>query len=192
MPKVFFCGDPHGCFAHIIRVVETHRPAAIALLGNQTAKQPLDVQLAPILYKTKIYWIPGNHDSDNETAYDNPFGSALKGGNIEDNVIAVAGITIAGVGGVFREKVWGGQVPSELSPAEFIRTIKSSNKWRRGLQLRHRTTIFSPTIGIFVHMHVDVLVTHEAPDLHRHGNVALARLAQSLGVRKAFHGHHTK
>lgn len=77
MAKIFFCGDPHGRFNHIIRAVEAYRPEAIVLLGDQTAKHPLDIELAPILEKTKIYWIPGNHDSDNELVYDNLFGSAL-------------------------------------------------------------------------------------------------------------------
>ena len=192
MPKIFYCGDPHGRFNHIVRAVEKHRPEAVILLGDQTAKQPLDIELADILDKTKIYWIPGNHDSDNETHYDNLFESGLKGRNIEDRIITVAGITIAGIGGVFREKVWDGQVPGNDTPRNFMKTIGASNRWRGGLPLRHRTTIFPSDIQKFEGMRVDVLVTHEAPDLHRIGNVALTRLAQSLSVRKAFHGHHHK
>lgn len=190
MAKIFFCGDPHGRFAHIIHAVEINRPDAIMLLGDQTAKQPLDIELAPILGQTKVYWIPGNHDSDNEAVYDNLFGSALKGRNVAERVMAEAGITIAGLGGVFRHKVWDGQVPGNLPQTEFMRTIGSGNKWRGGLPLRHRTTIFLSTIGKFDGMQVDLLVNHEAPDSHQHGNVALIRLAQSLGARKAFHGHH--
>lgn len=190
MATIFFCGDPHSRFGHIIRAVEAHRPDAVVLLGDQTAKNPLDVELASILDKTKVYWIPGNHDSDDELHYDNLFESGLKGRNIEDRVIAVAGITIAGIGGVFREKVWDGQVPGKYSPKVFVKTMGAGNKWRGGLPLRHRTTIFPSDIEQFNGMRVDVLVTHEAPDLHRIGNVALTRLAQSLHVRKAFHGHH--
>ena len=39
-------------------------------------------------------------------------------------------------------------------------------------------------------MRADVLVTHEAPDLHPHGNQALTRLANNLRVLAGFHGHH--
>ena len=55
MPKVFFCSDPHGHFAHIIYAVKTHKPAAIVLLVDQTAKKPLDIELLTILDKTKSY-----------------------------------------------------------------------------------------------------------------------------------------
>jgi hypothetical protein len=36
----------------------------------------------------------------------------------------------------------------------------------------------------------DVLITHEAPDLHPFGSPVLTDLAGKMGVTKAFHGHH--
>ena len=36
----------------------------------------------------------------------------------------------------------------------------------------------------------DILVTHEAPSCHRYGFVAIDALAQSMKVKKTFHGHH--
>ena len=33
-PKLFFCGDPHGKFDHVIEAVECHQPNAIILLGD--------------------------------------------------------------------------------------------------------------------------------------------------------------
>ena len=79
---------------------------------------------------------------------------------------------------------------TDFSPHCYLKTCGAGSKWRGGLPLRHRTTIFPSTIGKFGGMHVDVLVTHEAPELHRYGNVALTRLAHALGVRKAINGHH--
>ena len=190
MPSILFCGDPHSSFRHIIRAVDKHAPEAIVLLGDQTCEQPLEVELAEISHKTKIYWIGGNHDTDNDKYYDNLFESKLKGRNIQNGVIGVAGITIAGIGGVFREKLWNGNEDSNLSPANYLKSCGASNKWRGGLPLRYRSTIFPSQVKDLAGMHVDVLVTHEAPDLHRHGNAALTRLAESLRVKKAFHGHH--
>jgi predicted phosphodiesterase len=190
MTKVFFCGDPHGVFSHIIRAWDEHQPAAVVLLGDLECRRPLDVELAPILDKTRIYWIPGNHDTDSADNYDNLFESALKGNNIEDRIIGVAGITIGGIGGVFREKIWNGVTESNLSPKNYLKTCGAGSKWRGGLPLRHRSSIFPTDIAAFKGMSVDVLVTHEAPNDHAYGNVALTNLAQNLKVKRAFHGHH--
>ena len=188
---IFFCGDPHGQFTHIIRAVEKHRPAAVVLLGDQEAKRPLDQILAPIAELTKIYWIAGNHDTDSEASHDHLFESGLKVRNIEGRVIDVEGVTIAGVGGVFRAKaVWDGIQASTFSPADYLRRCGAGNKWRGGLPLRHRSSIFPSTIAAYQGMKVDVLVTHEAPDLHQYGNVALTNLAANLCAKRAFHGHH--
>ena len=62
MADIWFCGDPHGRFRHIIDAVKKHRPAAIVLLGDVEATQPLQDELAAILSLTEIYWIVGNHD----------------------------------------------------------------------------------------------------------------------------------
>ena len=190
MAKVFFCGDPHGVFTHIIRAVEEYQPAAIVMLGDLECRRPLDLELTPILDKTRIYWIPGNHDTDSEENYDNLFESGLKGSNIEDRIIGVAGITMAGIGGVFREKIWDGSTESILSPKNYLKTCGAGNKWRGGLPLRHRSTIFPTDVAALKGLQVDVLVTHEAPDDHPHGNVALTNVARNLKVKRAFHGHH--
>jgi hypothetical protein len=39
-------------------------------------------------------------------------------------------------------------------------------------------------------LHADVLITHEAPDHHLHGFAAITRLAETLGIKAAFHRHH--
>jgi Icc-related predicted phosphoesterase len=191
MATVFFCGDPHGEFKHIIRATLKHRPDAVVLLGDQECQRPLDIELAAITDITKVYWIVGNHDTDNVENYDNLFGSALKGRDIEDRIVGVAGITIAGVGGVFREKaIWDGVEKSTSSPKDYLKTCGAGNRWRGGLPLRHRSSIFPSDIATLAGKYVDVLVTHEAPDLHRHGNPALTKLASDLRVQRAFHGHH--
>ena len=50
------------------RLVQEHQPAAVILLGDLQAKRPLEVELAPILDKTEVWFIHGNHDTDDELA----------------------------------------------------------------------------------------------------------------------------
>ena len=61
---ILFCGDPHGYFEHIIEAVQERRPEAVILLGDLQPKRPLEVELAPILTLTDVWFIHGNHDSD--------------------------------------------------------------------------------------------------------------------------------
>ena len=109
-------------------------------------------------------------------------------------MVSAGGILIAGIGGVFREKVWDGTLLAARgdinSPKDFARTCGAGNRWRGGTPLKHRSSIFPSMVEKYRGMRADVLVTHEAPDLHKHGNAALTRLAADLGVRAAFHGHH--
>lgn len=98
-------------------------------------------------------------------------------------------ILIAGIGGVFCEKIWDGNAaPMVDSLRDFMKTIGPSNKWRDGIPLRHRSTVFPSTVRWLAGMRVDILVTHEAPDLHRFGKSAFTKLAQDLQVKKAFQG----
>ena len=46
-------------------------PAAIILLGDIDAPRPLHLELEAIRDLTDIYWIPGNHDSDDNNAWTN-------------------------------------------------------------------------------------------------------------------------
>ena len=73
--RVFFCGDVHGNFKHIIEAVAEHAPAAIVLLGDIQAQRPLELELelAKILDETDVWFIHGNHDTDSEADYDNLF-----------------------------------------------------------------------------------------------------------------------
>lgn len=190
MMKIWFCGDPHGQFGHIVSAVQTHRPAAIVLLGDQMCARPLQEELADILGLTEIFWIHGNHDADAETYHDNLFESSLGNGNLHGRVLTVAGVRIAGIGGIFRSKLWHDAGGRHDSPQAYLRTCGAGNKWRGGLPLRHRASIFPSEVLDLSRQRADILVTHEAPDLHNHGHPALTGLAAKLGVRKAFHGHH--
>ena len=117
---ILFCGDPHGNFDHIAWAVCAFQPKAIVLLGDIEAQRPLHFTLDCILRQTDVWWIPGNHDTDNEENYDNLFGSELSDRNLHGRVIEIDGVRIAGLGGVFRGQVWRHRVKPRSSPMKIL------------------------------------------------------------------------
>ena len=190
-PIILFCGDPHGNFGHIIEAVQEHRPAAVIMLGDLQAQRPLEIELAPILTSTEIWFIHGNHDTDSEADYDHLFGSKLADRNLHGRVVEIAGQRIAGLGGVFRGKVWTPPAPAKFeNPKQYLAQCGKGNRWRGGLPLTQRSTIFPVDVEKLRKQRADILVTHEAGSAHPHGFAAIDDLARSLGVSKTFHGHH--
>ncbi|CAN5243853.1 metallophosphoesterase [soil metagenome] len=189
--SIFFCGDMHGRFEHIIEAVHDHRPGAIVLLGDLQAARPLDVELAEILALTEVWLIHGNHDTASQADHDHLFGSSLAGRNLHGRVETVAGVRIAGMGGVFRGNVWSPPGPAHFASREdFVARAGKGNRWRGGLPLKHRSTIFPADIERLAQERAEVLVTHEAPSSHPHGFAAIDELARRLGAGRSFHGHH--
>ena len=64
--ETFFCGDPHGSFDHILQAAKEYRPKAMVILGDLQPPAPLHEVLADILPFVDVWWIPGNHDTDND------------------------------------------------------------------------------------------------------------------------------
>lgn len=108
MPKIFFCGDNHSHFEHIIMAVETHKPDAIILLGDIEPRRPLEIELAKIMQLTEIYFIIGNHDTDEKKSYQFLVDSPLAKGRLDGKVRMIAGVRVAGLGGIFRSRIWYG------------------------------------------------------------------------------------
>jgi predicted phosphodiesterase len=190
-------GDPHGDFEPVLRAVQTHRPEAVILLGDLQPRQPLETELAAILQATEIWFIHGNHDTDSERYHDNLWGSALRHRNLDGRVQQIAGLLVAGLGGIFRESVWyprsaatGPSKPAWDSAKDMSRCLKPAERWRGGISLRHRSTIFPDVYRRLESLKADILITHEAPSLHRHGFEAIDRLADGLQVSALVHGHH--
>lgn len=191
MSQIFFCGDNHGEFGHIIEAVLQHAPAAVVLLGDIQAQKPLEQELAAILEKTEIWFIHGNHDTDSENDYDNLFESKLADRNLHGRVVEVAGVRIAGLGGIFRGQVWRPPEPfGYASSSEFARKQGSGSRWRDGLSLKHRSSIFPADYDKLAKLGANVLVTHEAPAVHPHGFDVLDELGRRMKVHTSFHGHH--
>ena len=190
LPNIFFCGDPHGEFAHINEAARLYKPDAMVILGDSQPSAPLEELLGEAMSLTDIWWIPGNHDTDTDEYFDYLWRGPLASHNLHGRVTTVAGLRIAGLGGVFRGQIWmPDEEPNYFSPAHFIRRSPKVNIWRGGLPRRHRSTIFPSVYNYLMHQKADILITHEAPSCHAKGFEALDRLAQSLGVRWFFHGH---
>jgi predicted phosphodiesterase len=183
-------GDPHGDFRFTLRVVRQHRPEAIVLLGDIQPPRPLQIELASILDLTEVWFIHGNHDTDSEADHDHLFGSELSHRNLHGRVFEIAGLRVAGLGGVFRAAIWSPpQPPVHASPAAFLKHVRPRDRWRNGLPLRQRSTIFPDDYERLALQRADVLVTHEAPGGHPYGWPVLDDLALALGVQVLAHGH---
>jgi predicted phosphodiesterase len=190
-----FFGDPHGDLEPVIAAIERFRPEAIVLLGDIQARQPLHIELRPILALTEVWFIHGNHDTDSDADYDNLWGSDLADRNLHGRIVEIAGFKIAGLGGIFRSKIWDPRQP--LKEAAFAsadalrRSMRPEERWRGGVGRRHRSTIFPDVyLQLLRSPPADILVTHEAPAAHPHGWQAIDELAETLGVQLVVHGHH--
>lgn len=191
MGRILFCGDTHGRFAHVVKAVHEHQPAAVVFLGDLQPQRLLDKELEEILDLTEVWWIHGNHDTDSEEDYDNLFGSALADRNLHGRVAEIAGIRVAGLGGIFRGQVWLPPKPARFaSPAQFTAQCGKGNLWRGGLPRKHWSSIFPSDYAALAAERAEILVTHEAPSCHPHGFSEIDELARKLGVHASFHGHH--
>jgi Icc-related predicted phosphoesterase len=191
MDDLFFCGDTHGEFQHVIDAVKSHRPEAIIFLCDLQARQPREIELEEILDLTEVWFIHGNHDTDSDADYDHLFSSELAEQNLHGRVVEIGGYRIAGLGGVFRGQVWmPPNDPKFASQVAYARHGGKGNSWRGGLSRKHRSTIFPADYASLLNQHADILVTHEAPSCHPHGFAAIDHLTRSMNVRWSFHGHH--
>ncbi len=198
MPNILFFGDNHGRFDHIVTAVERDKPDAIILLGDIEASRPLEVELAAIIGKTAIRFIHGNHDTDSDFFYRNLWESKMAHCNLHGRVETIVGVRIAGLGGIFRGKVWMPPAPPEFASYDDWLAITRHTAMGRATsdivvmtQARtHQSTVFPDVYDRLSLEQADVLVTHEAPSSHPHGFEAIDDLARALGVQTSFHGHH--
>ncbi len=189
LDKIFICGDPHGKFEFIVRAISEYHPEAVVILGDLTPPASLD-EIFKNIEPTQIYWIPGNHDTDTDLIYDRIWRSKFAKNNLHGKVLDVAGVKIAGLGGVFRGQIWMPESsPIHYSPGLYIKKVGKGMTWRGGLPRRHRSTIFCSVYDRLKDQKADVLVTHEAPSAHEKGFICIDRLAASLGVKQLFHAH---
>ncbi len=196
---IVIAGDPHGNFAPILRACGAQEPGTLILLGDCELRVPLRHMLASLFTMGwHVHWILGNKDTETNTVFDNLAGD-FPTGDIGGTVIEVGGLRIAGLGGVFKPRIWyprADQGHGRIEPpqfntrGEFLASLDAREHWRGGLPLWHRDSIFPEDFAKLAQRRFDVLVSHEAPSCHRHGFAAIDRLAEVAGARLIVHGHH--
>jgi predicted phosphodiesterase len=192
---IVVAGDPHGNFSPILRDCAAREPGTLILLGDCELRVPLRQQLAPLFAAGwAVRWILGNKDAETDAVYDR-LTVDFPEGDIGGKIIEIAGLRIAGLGGVFKPRIWcpsgnGAEPPSFGTRAEFLASLDPREHWRGGLPLWHRDSIFPEDFARLEQQRFDVLIAHEAPSSHRHGFAAIDRLAEAAKARLIVHGHH--
>jgi hypothetical protein len=208
---ILICGDNHGQFDHILEAALRLKPRAVISVGDLQAREPLEVELAPLLKAgVEFWWIPGNHDTDSEADYRNLCESGLADRNLHGRVVQIGPYRVAGLGGVFRQDVWGPPTTFTAEAAlhsganferyeDYVASLKRRTPpraWQgdpaiQGNLRKHKSTIFPSVYRRLLKERADILVTHEAGAwAHRYGHGALDHLAERLGARLHFAGHH--
>jgi hypothetical protein len=197
--RIVFAGDPHGNFSPILRACAAMDPGTLVLVGDCDCAVPLPTILAPLFSAGWVVrWILGNHDTETEALYDNLVGSHPSG-DFGLQAIEVGGVTLAGLPGVFKPRVWL-PIPDEATGRveaarfqtreAFKQSIGQGALWRGDMPLWHRDTIFPEDFDTLGTLRFDILVSHEAPSSHPHGSAVIDDLAASCGARLIVHGHH--
>ncbi len=188
--KDFLCGDPTGSSTTFLKAIDEFHPNAIIILGDLTPDRSLD-EIFKDIGETKVFWIPGNHDTDSDLIYDRIWRSKFATNNLHGKVLDVCGVKVAGLGGVFRGQIWMPPAsPCYSSPGVFIKKLGKATTWRGGLPRGAIAQLFfSSVYDKLKECKADVLVTHEAPSIHAKGFECLDILADQLGVKYFFHAH---
>jgi 3',5'-cyclic AMP phosphodiesterase CpdA len=194
MTGVIIYGDPHGEWQPLLQACEQEPPDGVILIGDCDLTMPLRQQIAPLFSaRIPVWWIPGNHDADTPQRYDWLWGDHPDG-NLHARAETIGGLTCAGLGGIFRGKVWYPREtlsdPEFASKADYVRSLKHQERWRGGLPLRMRDTLYPDDVAALARVRADVLVTHEAPSSHQHGFVGIDAAAAACHARLVVHGHH--
>jgi predicted phosphodiesterase len=190
---LYVVGDPHGHWKQILGQLLHMPPGVVVTAGDHDLVAPYRHTVAPLLAAGHIVrWIPGNHDLES--------GHGLLWGDSPDwdisgKVTHVGGWAIAGLGGVFRGKVWFPQTSVEdeikvRSRKEYLDRMKRAGMRGEFGENIVLEIIFPEDIEKLSKCRADILLTHEAPSCHQHGFLALDKLGAALRASWHVHGHH--
>lgn len=133
---IWVLGDNHSHFDHIEQAIDTakRKPTAVIFLGDIEAPIPFEDCIEGILKRgVEVYWIRGNHDTDNDENWNNLKGSMHR--NIDGRVVVIDGVRVAGLGGIFRGEVWHPEIdggkPTHATYAEYEKFIRSNANLKR-------------------------------------------------------------
>src|SRR5262249_26373625 len=144
---IVIAGDPHGNFSPILRACAAEQPGTLILLGDCELRAPLRITVGPLFgLGWQVHWIIGNKDAETETAFDH-LATDFPEGDIGGRIIEIDGLRIAGLGGVFKPRIWYPRIDEpngRIEPARFstrqgfLASLKPHECWRGGLPLWHR------------------------------------------------------
>ena len=166
-----------------------YKPEAVVLLGDYDLEMPLESCLQEIVGLTQIWWIAGNHDFDTPNKHKYLFYSALANYGLHLKVTDIAGLKIAGLGGIFLGRVWYPPQPPKWRGKEHYLHNQPAHIRHKAMPLKYKGAIWHDEFEALKALKADILVTHEAPGSHRHGFEAIGDLAVAMGVKNIFHGH---
>lgn len=205
MPILFY-GDPHRVWEPLYEAVAARRADHVVLMGDYELDRPLSEVVAPVLATgAKVWWIHGNHDAHSPQMWEFLFEDrpewSLSGRVVEMACSEGGSLRLAGLGGQYKGKVWfpkeGGEVPGCPTREEFLRRQGKGGRFKSGIPLGQRQTIFPEDHEALARLRCDVLVTHEAPrtvasdrDGSQMGFGAIDDLARDMGTKLVVHGHH--
>ncbi len=134
---IWMLGDVHGQFDHVLETVRMtgEKPAAVIFLGDLQCPAPFSECVNDIEAAGIACWaIPGNHDTDSEEDCKHLFHDPLfRERNLHGRVVEIAGLRVAGLGGVFRGEIWYPR-PSENAEAVDEPAFRSYDAFRHDLQ----------------------------------------------------------
>jgi predicted phosphodiesterase len=201
---IYFLGDVHGRVDHVLPAIgRREEPTTVVFLGDIEARHPFEEEIRPLTEAgVGVWFIHGNHDTDSRASWDHLQSSWHR--CLDGRVVDIEGVRVAGLGGIFRGEVWYpdgvaaiDRQPPVRSYEDYLArlTLTTPPRLRDGARvngktLKHLSTIFPATYDRLAEQRADVLVTHEAPSCHPHGFPAIDVLAQVMGVKAVFHGHH--
>lgn len=201
MSSLWFCGDVHGKFGHVLKALERHpvenRPTALIFLGDLDPQESLSRIFRCFLDAGIEPWfIHGNHESDFANTWANTIDCWER--NLHGRVETIAGVRVAGLGGVFRDETWYPPAEPKFHSLDgYIRHLTSNQPSRLrddvGTSKRTRvasTGIFPDVVASLSRQRADVLVTHEAPGCCQYGFDVIDQLSRDLGAGQVFSGHH--
>ncbi|MDP2201759.1 MAG: metallophosphoesterase family protein [Methylicorpusculum sp.] len=99
----------------------------------------------------------------------------------------IGGLRIAGLGSIFMQRVW---KPDEQPKWKTKKEWLASQPRVKKIPLHMDNAIWHHEFEAMKKIRADILVTHEAPSCYKFGFKAIDVLAESLGVKHVFHGHH--
>jgi hypothetical protein len=194
MSGLIVYGDPHGEWRPLLSACAEEPPEAVIILGDCDLDLPLRRQIAPVFEAgVRVFCIPGNHDADSPERHARLWGDYPEG-NLHAAWRRAGGFTVAGLGGVFKERIWyprfGAAEPVHASRKAYLDRLPVRDQWQGGLPLGIYDAIFPEDVYALEGVRADILVTHEAPSCHRHGFVGIDHATTACGARFVIHGHH--